>query len=76
LSLLPLEDFNRDAPFVETPVAVSHGGGGAADAWTIGILLLLLIASAARKIWRHRNDKLIRIDSPSPIWGVRTDNRR
>ncbi len=65
LSFLPLEDFNRDAPVVERPVAVSHGGGGAADAWTIGVLLLLLIASAARKIWRHRNDKLVRIDSPS-----------
>ncbi len=75
LSYLPLEDFNRDEPLDDTPVAISHGGGGAADAWTIGILLLLLIASAGRKIWRRRNDALLRIDSPAPIWDVRTDNR-
>ena len=62
LSFLPLEDFNRDAPIDDNPVAVSHGGG-AADAWTISILLLLLVARAARKIWRHRNDALVRIDS-------------
>jgi hypothetical protein len=76
LSYLPLEDFNRDEPLDDIPVAVSHGGGGAADAWTIGILLLLLIVSAGRKIWRRRNDALLRIDSPAPIWDVRTDNRR
>ena len=78
LSYLPLEDFNRDEPLDEIPVAVSHGsgGGGAADAWTIGMLLLLLIASAGRKIWRRRNDSLLRIDSPAPIWDVRTNDRR
>jgi hypothetical protein len=63
LSFLPLEDFNRDAPIDDIPVAVSLGGGGAVDAWTISILLLLLVARAARKIWRHRNDALVRIDS-------------
>jgi len=63
LSFLPLEDFNRDAPIDDIPVAVSHGGGGAADAWTISILLLLLVVRAARKTWRHRNDALVRIDS-------------
>ena len=63
LSFLPLEDFNRDAPIDDIPVAVSHGGGGAVDAWTISILLLLLVVRAARKIWRHRNDALVRIDS-------------
>ncbi len=63
LSFLPLEDFNRDAPIDDIPIAVSHGGGGAADAWTISILLLLLVVRAARKIWRHRNDALVRIDS-------------
>ncbi len=65
LAYLPLEDFNKDVPFVDPPVAISHGGGGSADIWTIAMLLLILVASAARKIWRHRNDKLIRIDSPS-----------
>ncbi len=63
LSFLPLEDFNRDAPIDDIPVAVSHGGGGAVDAWTISILLLLLVVRAARKTWRHRNDALVRIDS-------------
>jgi hypothetical protein len=73
LSFLPLEDFNRDAPIDDIPVAVSHGGGGAADAWTISILLLLLVVSAARKIWRHRNDALMRIDSPASCWNVPTN---
>jgi len=72
LSFLPLEDINRDAPIGEIPVAVSHSGGGAADAWTISILLLLLVVSAARKIWRRRNDKLIRIDSQTSCWDAHT----
>ena len=76
LSILPLEDFNRDAPIDDIPIAVSHGGGGAADAWTISILLLLLVARAARKIWRHRNDALVRIDSPPPCWDIHTKPRR
>ncbi len=76
LAYLPLEDFNKDAPFVETRVTVSHGGGGAADAWMIAILLLLLIVRVARKIWRHRNDKLIRIDSPSSWSQFRLNTRR
>jgi hypothetical protein len=76
LSFLPLEDFNRDAPIDDIPIAVSHGGGGAADAWTIGILLLLLVVRAARKIWRHRNDALVRIDSPASCWNVPTNGQR
>ena len=76
LSFLPLEDFNRDAPIDDIPIAVSHGGGGAADTWTIGILLLLLVVRAARKIWRHRNDALVRIDSPAPCWNVPTNRQR
>jgi len=76
LSFLPLEDFNRDAPIDDIPIAVSHGGGGAADAWTIGILLLLLVVRAARKIWRRRNDALVRIDSPAPCWNVPTNSQR
>ena len=35
LSFLPLEDFNRDAPIDDIPIAVSHGGGGAADALSL-----------------------------------------
>jgi hypothetical protein len=73
LSFLPLEDFNRDAPIADVPVAISHGGGGATSGWTIGILLLMLAVSAARKIWRRRNDVLARIDSPAPCWRVYTD---
>ncbi len=76
LSFLPLEDFNRDEPIADNPVAISHGGGGAADAWTIGILLLLLVVSAARKIWRRRNDALIRIDSPAPCWQIQQGTRQ
>jgi len=69
LSLLPLEDFVRDEPIAEIPVAVSHGGGGgAADTWMLGTVLLLLVASAARKIWRRRKDALVRIDCPAPCW--------
>jgi hypothetical protein len=76
LSFLPLEDFNRDEPIADAPIAVSHGGGGAADAWTIGILLLLLVVSAARKIWRRRNDALLRIDTPASCWNVHTHVKR
>lgn len=78
LSFLPLEDFDRDEPIADVPIAVSHGhgGGGAADTWTISMLLLLLVVSAARKIWRRRNDALIRIDSPAPCWDTRTNARR
>ena len=65
LEFLPLEDSNRDEPLRETRIVVNHGGGGAADSWTIGGLLLLLFVSAARKIWRHRNDELVRIDAPA-----------
>jgi hypothetical protein len=69
VGFLPLEDFNRDAPASEVQVAVSHGGGGGAlDAWMLSTLVLLLIVTAIRKIWRHRNDALMRIDSPATIW--------
>ena len=43
LSFIPLEDFNRDAPVVETRIAVSHGGGGALGIW----MLLVLLAGRA-----------------------------
>lgn len=69
ISFLPLEDFNRDAPANEVQIAVSHGGGGGAlDAWILSMLVLLIVVTAIRKIWRHRNDALTRIDSPAPIW--------
>jgi hypothetical protein len=70
LAYLPLEDFNRDDPVAEPQVVVNHGsgGGGAMDAWLISLLLLILLGGAIRKIWRRRNDMLMRIDSPPPIW--------
>ena len=68
LAYLPLEDFNRDAPVEETRVVVNSGGGGAMDGWLLGAFFLVLLAGAIRKIWRRRNDTLMRIDSPAPIW--------
>lgn len=47
LSLLPLEDSNRDAP-IETHVIVNHGGGGSP-----GWLLLLALMSACA-VTKHR----------------------
>ncbi|MDH4048144.1 MAG: choice-of-anchor H family protein [Gammaproteobacteria bacterium] len=41
LAFLPLEDFNRDAPGFDVPIAVSHGGGGA-----LGFLMLLPLGFA------------------------------
>lgn len=73
LSFLPLEDFNRDAPITEVVIIESHGGGGSFDRWLLSLLILLLLVSASRKIWRRRNDSLVRIDSPAPIW--RTSDR-
>jgi len=68
LSYLPLEDSNRDTPVEEVRVVVNHGGGGAMDAWLIGALLILLVVSTFRRVWRRRNDVLMRIDSPAPCW--------
>jgi len=72
LSYLNLEDYNRDAPVVvverRTTVSRGGGGGGAADGWMIAGFLLILVGSAARKMWRRRNDRLVRIDSPAPCW--------
>lgn len=68
MSYLPLEDFNRDAPVEEVRVVVNSGGGGAMDGWMLSAFLLILLAGAVKKIWRRRNDTLMRIDSPAPIW--------
>lgn len=68
MSYLPLEDFNRDAPLQEVVIIESHGGGGMLDKWTLVVLLLLLVVTAIRRIWRHRNDAVMRIDTPAPIW--------
>lgn len=77
LAYLPLEDFNRDAPAPEVRVVVSEGGGGGAiDGWFIAMFLALLFASGIRRIWRHRNDSLMRIDSPAPCWQDRFGNER
>jgi hypothetical protein len=67
LAYLPLEDYNRDEP-IEVIVVHEHGGGGALDQWFLSVLVLLLTFSAVRKIWRRRNDALVRIDSPAPCW--------
>lgn len=78
LAYLPLEDFNRDAPPVpEVQVVVNEGsgGGGAIDGWFIAVFLLLLFASGIRRIWRHRNDSLMRIDSPASCWQDHLGNR-
>ena len=42
LGFLSLEDFNRDAPRFDRPVAVSRGGGGSAA----GVMLLAILATA------------------------------
>jgi hypothetical protein len=79
LAYLPLEDFNRDAPPVpEVQVVVNEGsgGGGAIDGWFIAVFLLLLLGSGIRRIWRHRNDSLMRIDSPASCWQDHLGNRQ
>ena len=76
LSYLPLEDYHRDAPIVETQVVVNNGGGGAMDGWLLGAFLLFLLASGIRRALKHRNDSLVRIDSPAPIWRSTTNPDR
>ncbi len=76
LAWLPLEDYDRDAPIEEVRVVVSQGGGGAVDGWFLGIFLLILFASTLRKIWRRRNDTLMRIDSSAPCWRDYSDDHR
>jgi len=66
LAYLPLEDYNRDAPVEVVVVHNHHGGGGSLDQWFLSALVLLLMISAVRKIWRRRNDAPVRIDSPAP----------
>lgn len=68
MSFIPLEDFNRDAPIREVHVTVSEGGGGAADAWLLCLMLLAMLLGAVRKIWNHRNDEVLRIDQPESCW--------
>lgn len=70
LAYLPLEDYNRDAPVVviERRTTVTRGGGGSADGWLLTGFLAILFGSAFRRIWRRRNDQLVRIDSPAPCW--------
>ena len=74
LAYLPLEDYNRDAP-VEVVVVHNHGGGGALDQWFLSALFLLLVYGAISKIWRRRNDALIRIDSEAPCWQSGSDRQ-
>ncbi len=77
LAYLPLEDYERDTPIEEVRVVVNRGGGGGAmDGWLLSALMLILLASAIRKIWRRRNDMLMRIDSPAPCWQPGVDSNR
>ena len=50
LASLPLEDAERDVPFTSSPpVAVSRGGGGAADLVTLAVFALLTAAAITRR---------------------------
>lgn len=51
LSLLPLEDFNRDAPTFDPPVTISRGsgGGGAVGFWTLLSLVTAWVSRSARQ---------------------------
>lgn len=50
LALLPLEDFNRDAPGFDTRVTISRGGGGGSlQLITLAVLLLIWTSRAARR---------------------------
>lgn len=61
LSLLPLEDANRDAPFDDTPVVVVHeGGGGAFSWWMISLMLLLLLGTSLRNNRERRQKAPVR----------------
>lgn len=44
LAYLPLEDFRRDDPHFDVPIAHSHGGSGALDLTTFGTLALYVLA--------------------------------
>lgn len=55
LALLPLEDFNRDAPGFDTRVTISRGGGGGSLQFvTLVTLLLAWTSRAARRYRRER----------------------
>ncbi len=75
LAYLPLEDYNRDAP-IEVVVVHHHGGGGAIDQWFLSALVMLLVFGAIMKIWRRRNDALVRIDSEAPCWQSSVDQKQ
>lgn len=55
LSFLPLEDAERDLPFTSSPpIAVSRGGGGAADFVTLAVFTLLATTALAIRSRRPR----------------------
>ncbi len=60
LSLLPLEDSNRDDPHFDVPVVISHGGGGATSWWMISLMLLLLLGTSLRNNRKRRQKARIR----------------
>jgi MYXO-CTERM domain-containing protein len=52
LGYLPLEDYKRDAPMFDPPVAVSHGSGGGGSGGLLFSALLLVPLLLRRR--RHR----------------------
>jgi len=62
LSLLPLEDFNRDDPTLDDHVVVVHGGGGAASWWMISMMLVLLLGTSLQNNRKRRQRASIRVD--------------
>lgn len=59
LSFLPLEDANRDDPYVDDRVVVVHGG---ATGWSmISMMLLLLLGTSLRNNRKHRQKAPIRV---------------
>ena len=70
LGILPLEDFNRDAPIINRPTTVSRGhGGGSAGIWT----LLMLAGTWLRTAHRMRHARRLARHVLSDRSGVRAE---
>lgn len=60
LGFLPLEDADRDDPYIDHVVVVGHGGGGAAGWWMISAMLLLLLGTTLRNNCRRWREAPVR----------------